>query len=244
MMRPEKLVVSLAIKSPGTIETETVGAKVETPLFKDKYAAFVRENQRKHHCTECGKPIEVLRRHFWPGIPRHHHKCWAGTLAARRNKRTHGLLTGGLRSPGCWGWVTQRSGGGGSRGSCRNRRSGNGGRTCGTRHRLSRLPSRLYPPGLKNGQVALGYRNRFGATSISLPRTGDCLRSPNSPRHPIAQHFSWSTNAEVSLEALSVISRLADSAHATRAHPPRRMGVDSSRTRIYCTILLDGKWMS
>ena len=68
--------------------------RVEVPLHRDKYAAFVRENQGKHRCSECDKPIEVLRRHFWLGIPKHHHKCWAGSLAARRNQRTDGLLTG------------------------------------------------------------------------------------------------------------------------------------------------------
>ena len=102
MTGPEKLVPSMAIKSPGTVETETVAARVEVPVYKDKYAAFVRENQRKHRCTECGKPIQVLRRHFWLGTLAHHHKCWAGTLAARRNRRTDGLLTGAAvaRMPG------------------------------------------------------------------------------------------------------------------------------------------------
>ena len=31
----------------------------------------MRENQGKHRRTECGKPIEVLRRHFWLRIPEH-----------------------------------------------------------------------------------------------------------------------------------------------------------------------------
>jgi hypothetical protein len=94
MTGPEKLLVSLAIKSPGTIEAETVATRVEVPLHRDKYAAFVRENQDKHRCSECDKPIEILRRHFWLGVPEHHHKCWARTLAARRNQRNDGLLTG------------------------------------------------------------------------------------------------------------------------------------------------------
>lgn len=94
MTGPEKLLVSLAVKSPGTMETETVGTSVEVPLYRDKYAAFVQENQGKHRCSVCGKPIEILRRHCWLGIPKHHHKCWARTLAARRNRRTDGLLTG------------------------------------------------------------------------------------------------------------------------------------------------------
>jgi hypothetical protein len=36
MTGPEMLSLSLAIKSPVTIETQTVGAKVEVPLYKDR----------------------------------------------------------------------------------------------------------------------------------------------------------------------------------------------------------------
>ena len=52
------------------------------------------ENQRKHRCSMCGRTIEILCRHYWPEIPKHHHKCRARTLAARRNRRTDGPLSG------------------------------------------------------------------------------------------------------------------------------------------------------
>ena len=69
MTVPEELTVSLAIKSPGTIDTETVAAKVVVPFPRDRYKAWVDEQQGQHLCSECGKPIRVRRRHYWLGIP-------------------------------------------------------------------------------------------------------------------------------------------------------------------------------
>ena len=73
------------------------------PLHRDKYAAFVRENQGKHRCSECDKPIEILRRPFWLGIPKHHHKCWARSLAARRNQSGGRAADGGRCGPAAEG---------------------------------------------------------------------------------------------------------------------------------------------
>ncbi len=96
MTGPESLSISLAVKSPGTINTETVRVKLETPTPKDKYAAWIRENQGKHSCAVCGKPIEILRRHYWMGIPKNHKRCWAGkALANKRAEIAGGMLTGG-----------------------------------------------------------------------------------------------------------------------------------------------------
>lgn len=94
MTGPEALSISLAIKSPGTIDTTMVDARVETPLHKDKYGAWVEENQGKDLCEECGEPVKILRRHFWMGVPKHHPACWTRVLARKRNHRTDGLLTG------------------------------------------------------------------------------------------------------------------------------------------------------
>lgn len=94
MTGPEMLSISLAIKSPGTIDTQTVGATLETPLHKDKYGAWVNENQGKCLCELCQKPIEVLRRHYWMGLPRRHQSCHSKEMMRLRNHRDDGLLTG------------------------------------------------------------------------------------------------------------------------------------------------------
>ncbi len=56
---------------------------------------WVIENRGKHKCKVCGKPIEILKRHFWMGIPKHHGKCYGTQLILHRLDpiREAGLVT-------------------------------------------------------------------------------------------------------------------------------------------------------
>ncbi|HEX8323448.1 MAG TPA: recombinase family protein [Tepidisphaeraceae bacterium] len=93
MTSKEAMTLSLGLRTPG-VRSEIVQAAIETPMPLDKPAAWLAENQGKHKCEQCGKPVTLVRHHFWQGIPKHHGKCWTRELARRRNHRDDGLLTG------------------------------------------------------------------------------------------------------------------------------------------------------
>ena len=56
-------------------------------------AKWLKGEQGKHMCSICKRPIEVLRRHYWRGIPKHHHKCWAGDLSKKRGTAPAGYYS-------------------------------------------------------------------------------------------------------------------------------------------------------
>ena len=91
---PETMEIALGIRSPGTAITEVVKVVVDAPLPKDQVTQWVRDRQGSHTCPLCNKPITILRRHFWLGIPEHHSACWSRELSRQRHERKDKLLTG------------------------------------------------------------------------------------------------------------------------------------------------------
>jgi predicted DNA-binding transcriptional regulator AlpA len=96
MAGPQSLSISLAIKSPGTMNAETVSVSATVAMPKNKITVWLEEQKGKHVCTVCHKPVTVERRHFWRGVPKFHRKCWASTaLIAKRLDAAGNMLTGG-----------------------------------------------------------------------------------------------------------------------------------------------------
>ena len=85
----ESIRVSMQLHAPGTDESDLksicVPVEVTTALPKGTVDAWIEQHQGQHHCAICGEQIEILRRHYWHGIPKNHHKCWASQLTAKRS---------------------------------------------------------------------------------------------------------------------------------------------------------------
>lgn len=80
--------ISLALRPPGVAEDEFVehAVRVETvaELPAGEIDAWMKEHEGKCICGVCGTVIPILRRHYWRGLPKFHHKCWASQLTRGR----------------------------------------------------------------------------------------------------------------------------------------------------------------
>ncbi len=81
--------ISFAFTPLGCDESESEGLTIPVDLVeelpKGKVDAWLLDHERKHSCSICGEKIQILRRHFWHGIPSYHHRCWASKLTALRS---------------------------------------------------------------------------------------------------------------------------------------------------------------
>jgi excisionase family DNA binding protein len=59
-----------------------------------RISEWVAEHQGTRVCPECGGPVRVERRHYWRGLPTHHHGCWVRVLAHRRKRPGAEYYTG------------------------------------------------------------------------------------------------------------------------------------------------------
>ena len=81
--------ISFAFTPMGSDSAESDSLTIPVDLVKElpkgQIDSWLVENEGKHTCAICGEKIEVTRRHYWKGIPAHHHKCWASQLTAMRS---------------------------------------------------------------------------------------------------------------------------------------------------------------
>lgn len=89
LLDDQTLLISMRFRPPGSDDDEaaSVAVPLETvaTLPKGEIDRWIDEHQGQHNCAICGESVEVLRRHYWHGIPQHHHKCWASQLTAKRS---------------------------------------------------------------------------------------------------------------------------------------------------------------
>ena len=91
------LVATLADAATMVIRLELAGGipiEIEAKLPGDKITEWLSDQQGQHNCAECGKPIDVQRRHYWRGVPKHHHGCFNKVLARRRKEGRSRILHG------------------------------------------------------------------------------------------------------------------------------------------------------
>lgn len=81
--------ISFAFKPLGCDSTETNSLSIPIDLIRElpkgKVDSWLLDHKGEHSCSICGEQIEVLRRHFWHGIPKYHRNCWASKLTAKRS---------------------------------------------------------------------------------------------------------------------------------------------------------------
>lgn len=89
LLDSRQLRVVLRFRPPGANDDEASEAHVPVDLVatlaKGEVDRWLELNRGRHVCTICGGLIRVTRQHYWRGIPRHHHRCWASQLTAKRS---------------------------------------------------------------------------------------------------------------------------------------------------------------
>lgn len=93
----ETLSVSMAIQPFSSVlkgHKHRVSVERNASLPKGRIDAWLDENIGKHRCGICGEVVDVVRRHFWTGIPQFHRNCHVGQMAKRKNPDPAKLYTG------------------------------------------------------------------------------------------------------------------------------------------------------
>lgn len=94
------IVISLKLRPPGAdgdLGSEyVVPLKGEARMRMDQITTWVvQENQNGHKCKcGCGKTIEVVRGHYWRGIPEFHSSCRHKGMQRKRAELARGYYTG------------------------------------------------------------------------------------------------------------------------------------------------------
>src|SRR5690606_41825395 len=82
------LLVSVAIRPFASVFKSTNHSVVierVQELPKGRIDAWLDENVGKHHCGICGEVLDVVRRHYWVGVPKYHRSCHVVLMAKRKN---------------------------------------------------------------------------------------------------------------------------------------------------------------
>jgi len=99
MQDASTLVVSLRLRPPGSEAEQAaeyaVALEGEARLKADTITQWVDDNQGKHKCKcGCGRTVEVIRRHYWRGVPQFHADCRHKGMQRKRAELAKGYYSG------------------------------------------------------------------------------------------------------------------------------------------------------